>query len=304
MRYPTHPRLKQNAVAFAAIFAVAVSVAAKDGETRSCETKFGGQVVCGDLVVGITIEQYEAGLNKRAEEIRAEEAEKRVQLQKLMELTERATDAEKGSLRNQVAAVEAEKRTLEAESKGVANRLANLQASYDGLVQKLAEANNALEAFAPLISKDAFEQARVMLSQGDVLGAERKFVEIADTVRTIRDQAKVVEARAIFQAGELAEQRIDWRAAYADYARAAKLQPSNWMYAQVAGRLAREMANYVDAVSYAEVALKITTSEFGPDAQQTGMVLNDLALTYDLLARYAEAERLYQQSIEIAEKNL
>ena len=53
------------------------------------------------LVVGITIEQYEAGLNKRAEEIRAEEAEKRVQLQKLMELTERATDAEKGGLANQ-----------------------------------------------------------------------------------------------------------------------------------------------------------------------------------------------------------
>jgi hypothetical protein len=31
------------------------------------------------------------------------------------------------------------------QSKGVADRLANLQASYDGLVQKLAEANAALE---------------------------------------------------------------------------------------------------------------------------------------------------------------
>ena len=60
-----------------------------------------------------------------------------------------------------------------------------------------------------------------MLSRGDVLGAERKFVEIANTVAKIREQADVVEARAIFQAGELAEQRIDWRAAYAHYARAA-----------------------------------------------------------------------------------
>ena len=97
-----------------------------------------------------------------------------------MELTERATDAEKDTLRSQVAAVEAEKRALEAESKGVADRLTNLQASYDGLVQKLTEANTALEAFAPLISKDAFELARAMLSRGDVLGAEGKFVEIAD----------------------------------------------------------------------------------------------------------------------------
>jgi hypothetical protein len=58
-----------------------------------------------------------------------------------MEATERATSAEKDSLRSQIAVVEAEKRALAAESKGVADRLTNLQARYDGLVQKLAEAN-------------------------------------------------------------------------------------------------------------------------------------------------------------------
>ena len=173
MRRLTHPRSKLKAMVCATILAAA-SALAKDGETRSCETKFGGQVVCGDLIIGITLEQYKADLNKRAEEIRAEEAEKHAQLQKLVELTERATSAEKDSLRNQIAAVEAEKRALEAEGKGVADRLTNLQASYDGLVQKLAEANAALQAFTPLISKDAFEQAQAMLSRGDVLGAERQ----------------------------------------------------------------------------------------------------------------------------------
>jgi tetratricopeptide (TPR) repeat protein len=297
MRRLTHPRSKLSAIVCATIFAAAVSASAKDGDARTCETKFGGQVVCGDLVVGITLEQYEAGLNKRAEEIRAQEAEKRVQLQKLMELTERATEAEKGSLRSQVAAVEAEKRALEAESKGVADRLTNLQASYDGLVQKLTEANAALEAFAPLISKDAFEQAQAMLSRGDVLGAERKFVEIADTIRKIRDQANVVEARAIFQAGELAEQRIDWRAAYAHYARAARLQPSDWQYVQHAGNLARKMGDYATATSFNEAALKIVTSVFGPDALETATALDNLALTYQSLARYAEAEPLFRRAI-------
>ena len=185
MRQVTRLTSKLSAIVCATILAAAVSASAKEGETRTCKTSFGGQVVCGDLIIGITLEQYEAGLKKRAEEIRAEEAEKRIQLQKLVELTERATSAEKESLRSQIAAVEAEKRALEAESKGVADRQTNLQASYDGLVQKLAEANAALEAFAPLISKDAFEQAQAMLSRGDVLGAERKFVEIADTVRKI-----------------------------------------------------------------------------------------------------------------------
>jgi tetratricopeptide (TPR) repeat protein len=300
-----HPRSTLKAMVCATtIFAAATYALAKDGDTRSCETKFGGQVVCGDLVVGITLEQYEAGLNKRAEEIRAEEGEKRVQLQKLMDLNERATEAEKGNLRSQIADVEAEKRALEAEGKGVADRLTNLQASYDGLVQKLAEANAALEAFAPLISKDAFQQAQAMLSRGDVLGAEGKFVEIADAVRKIREQADVVEARAIFQAGQLAEQRIDWRTAFAHHARAASLQPGNRQYAQSAGNLARQIGKYGAAISFNEAALTLATSMFGPDDPETATALNNLALTYQALARYAEAKPLFRRAIEIGEKTL
>jgi len=262
----------------------------------------GGNVSNSTIISGYTIEQYEAGLKKRAEEIRAEKAEKRVHLQKLVELTERATSAEKDSLRSQIAAVEAEKRTLEAQSKGVADRLANLQASYDGLVKELAEANAALEAFAPLISKESFDQARAMLSRGDVLGAERKFIEIANTVAKIRAKADVVEARAIFQAGSLAEQRIDWRAAYAHYARAARLQPSNRQYALAAGRMADDMGDYAAAALYNEAALNLATAEFGPDASETATALNNLALTYHRLARYTEAEPLYRRAIAIDEK--
>ena len=119
----THLRPRLSAIVCATIFAAAVSVlaSAKEDEQRTCKTTFGGQVVCGDLIIGITLEQYEAGVKKRAEEIRGEEAEKRIQLNKLVELTERATSAEKDSLRGQIAAVEAEKRA-QAESKGVQTR--------------------------------------------------------------------------------------------------------------------------------------------------------------------------------------
>ena len=119
MRRLTHPRSKLKAMVCATILAAATSALAKDGEIRSCETKFGGQVVCGDLIIGITLEQYKADLNKRAEEIRAEEAEKHTQLQKLVELTERATSAEKDSLRTQIAALEAEKRALKRRAKAL-----------------------------------------------------------------------------------------------------------------------------------------------------------------------------------------
>src|SRR5262245_24814558 len=296
------------AAAVCATILASVSASAKEGETRTCETKLGGQVVCGDYVVGITLEQYEAGLKKRAEEIRAEETERRTKLQNLLEkqvqLTERATSAEKDSLRGQIAAVEAEKRALEAESKGVADRLTNLQASYDGLVQKLTEANAALEAFAPLISTEAFGQAQAMLSRGDVLGAERKFVEIADTVRKIKERADVVEARAIFEAGKLADERGDWRTAKAHYARASRLQPSNWQYVQSAGRLAHLMGDYATAASFNQAALSIVTSEFGPEARETATALNNLALTYNYLARYIDAEPLFRRAITIHENAL
>src|SRR5262245_61594195 len=108
MRQLTRLTSKLSAVVCAAIFAAAVPASAKEGETRSCSTTFGGQTVCGDYVIGFTQQQYEDALKKRAEEIRAEEAEKRIQLQKLLEkqldLTERATSAEKDGLRSQIAA--------------------------------------------------------------------------------------------------------------------------------------------------------------------------------------------------------
>src|SRR5215469_1166612 len=133
-----------------------------------------------------------------------------------------------------------------------------------------------------VIPPDVFGQT---LSRGDVLGAERKFVEIADTVRKIKEKADVVEARAIFEAAKLAEERIDWRAASAHYARAARLQPSNWQYTQGAGRMTHAMGDYATAASFEEATLSLATSAFGPDAQETAAALNNLALTYHRLAR-------------------
>ena len=93
MRRSKHPKSKLSAIVCATILAAAISASAKEGEKRSCTTGLGGQTVCGDYVVGITIEQYEAGLKTRAEEIRAEEAKYRDLLEKLVQSKERETDA-------------------------------------------------------------------------------------------------------------------------------------------------------------------------------------------------------------------
>jgi hypothetical protein len=112
---------KLNAIVCAMIFAAAVSASAKEGETR--KTTFGGQAVCGDLVIGL-----EAGLEKRADEICADEAEKRNQHQYPVELTERrATSAEKDSLRDQIAGFESEKRALAESNDGLGQKLAQVR---------------------------------------------------------------------------------------------------------------------------------------------------------------------------------
>jgi hypothetical protein len=97
---------KLNAIVYAVIFAAAVAALAKEGETR--KATFGGEGVFPNLVVGL-----EADLKKTADEIYADEGEKRTQHQHLAELTqERATGAEKNSLRGQIAGGESEKRPL------------------------------------------------------------------------------------------------------------------------------------------------------------------------------------------------
>jgi TIR domain len=112
---------KLNAIVCAMIFAAAVSASAKEGETR--KTTSGGQAVCGDLVIGL-----EAGLEKRADEICADEAEKRNQHQYPVELTERrATSAEKDSLRDQIAGFESEKRALAESNDGLGQKLAQVR---------------------------------------------------------------------------------------------------------------------------------------------------------------------------------
>jgi hypothetical protein len=80
MRQLTRLTSTLSAIVCATLLAAVVSASAKEGETRSCSTTFGGQTVCGDYVIGFTQQQYEDALKKRAEEIRAEEAEKRASL--------------------------------------------------------------------------------------------------------------------------------------------------------------------------------------------------------------------------------
>jgi hypothetical protein len=63
-----HPTPKLTALVCAVMLAATMSAAAKDGETRACETKLGGQVVCGDRLSGSRLITWQ-GSSRRSEEI-------------------------------------------------------------------------------------------------------------------------------------------------------------------------------------------------------------------------------------------
>jgi hypothetical protein len=107
-----------------------------------------------------------------------------------------------------------------------------------------ATGNNTSPSLAPL-------QWRA--GRDDVLGAERKFVEIADTVRKIREQADVVEARAIFEAGKLAKERIDWHAA-----RTRVESQGNWLAARASARFSFRCVSMRGNLGFGQIGGKIS----------------------------------------------
>ncbi|MEM1287362.1 MAG: tetratricopeptide repeat protein [Pseudomonadota bacterium] len=296
-------------IALALIGLVALGYAAffaggQGGTQVDCRVDGDGSQGCGDVIIGITLEQYEGGLRRRAEEVRAEEAEKRGKLERLVAELGEASAADRQERQAEIDTLYAQQRTLAAESAAILERQANLQVSYDALLVELSAANSRLERFGPLIDEDIYTAAQEALVAGDILGAEERLIEIADAVGAIKDEAAETEAEAVHQAGELAEQRIDWRTAYDRYQRAAQAQPDNWRFALDAGRLAGLLAAYPKAIEFGEAAVRILTAERGPNDVETAKALDALAQTYASVGWHREAQSLYAQAIDVLEAEL
>ena len=223
-------------------------------------------------VIGITLEQYDAGLKRREQEVRAE----------LLQ-TNRPDKARVALLEKELAAVEAKRQNLE-------QSLADHKA-------KLAEAHQALEKFKGEVPADQLAQAQQALQKGDAAAAEKLF---GDVVQSGKQQA----AEAAFQLGALANNRIDYAKAYEHYSDAARLQPENPAYLNMAGRLAYETAHYIEAQLLLGKALAIREKSLAPEHPDVAQSLNNLAALYDSQGQYAQAELLYQRALKISEKSL
>ena len=226
--------------------------------------------------IGITLEQHEASLRRREQEIRAEVRAELAQ-------TNGANKAKIGLLEKQLAAAEAKRQNPE-------QSLAENNRTFAG-------ADNALEKYKGDVPADQIAKARQALQKGDGAAAEALF---GNVVRSGKRQA----AEAAFELGVLAYNRIDYAIASKYHLEAVRLQPENTVYLNAAGLISKDMGRYEEAMSFLEKALAMREESLGTDHPDVARSLNNLALLYVAQGAYAKAEPLFQRSLQILEKSL
>ncbi len=214
---------------------------------------------------------FEAELNKRAAEVEAELA----------------------------TASEDERTRLEGERAEIASKLADVEGALKEREAKVRELEALLAREGNAIGGDRLAEARAALEQGDFSKADELFAEIE-----ARDQMAVQSsARAAYGRGEIAEEEVRWADAAEHYGRAAGLdQTFDTLYK--AREFAWRAGDNTRAAGFGEDLIRVAREEFGDESAKLAEALNEHALTIEALGRYAEAEPLFRQALEIDAKTI
>ncbi len=235
-------------------------------------------VATGDVTIGITLEEHNADLKRREQEVREELAR-----------THRDNKEKIALLEKELVAVQA--------------KLQDLEQALSDYKAALAEASQALEKLKGDVPPDQLADARQALSKGDTAAAEALFTEVLAQGKAQAAAGNEKAADAAFQLGALAYQRIDYAHAYDYYLEAAKLQPDNPEYLNMAGRIAYDLGRYAEAHTFWEKALAIREKALGPEHPDVATSLNNLAALYYAQGQYAKAEPLLQRTLVIWAKS-
>jgi tetratricopeptide (TPR) repeat protein len=245
-----------------------------------------GNVLAGGNVVINDLEQYEAHVERR---IATHEA----MLTKVHAAQIAASDAEKAALQQQITLLQQQIETDRARLRDADNAFAEYRDKIAQLELLLLQATGATAD----IGANRIADAKAALEAGDATKADAIFAEVealeANAVRRAADAA--------FGRGLIAEEQVRWRDAADHYAKAARLNPSYDTLIK-AGTFHARAGQHGAAIAADEALLALSRAEFGPDSPKTAIAMNNLAESYRAMGRYAEAEPLYRQAIDIGAK--
>jgi tetratricopeptide (TPR) repeat protein len=187
-----------------------------------------------------------------------------------------------------------ERRLLVLKAKVLEEKLVNLQQSYEEALKLRKEADGAVAKLKGQLPEAKIEKAQVSLRQGEIKAAKETFAEV-------RKQAGKAAAFAAYHEGKLAEGEVNYAEAMELYRTAVMLEKDNPDYLRAAGNMARKLGNYAQAQEWLERLLKIREAE-GKEDVELSSTQHELAILYEDIDKYNEAEKLYRRSLSIKEK--
>lgn len=214
------------------------------------------------------------------------------QLSGLQDRLERA-NADKGALSS-------ENRVLLDRINELKAKLAKAATEFEQAQKRVADMEQSFAAYSNTIDPEQLEQARRMLRDFDFDGAEKIFRRIVEANELNIQQS----ASAEFGLGQIAEERVDWRAAYHHYKRAYDFDNDNRQYADAYAKIAWRMGRYPEAVQIRETALQQVRDAGQQGTENHAKALNNLAGLYHAQGDYARAKPLYEQALSIRRRVL
>src|SRR6056297_3963633 len=189
-------------------------------------------------------------------------------------------------------AAEAEKSQLRARIAELEKQIANPDEALAEAQKRIKDLEALLDREANQIGADRIAEAKAALEQGDYSLADDIFAEIE-----AQNELAVQEtARAAFGRGEVAEAEVRWGDAAKAYQRAARYA-SCYRTLSKAHEFTHWSGDYATAFVLGEEL--ITAAQKEGDLTNLAMAKNDHAITLEAQGRYAEAEGLCREALEI-----
>lgn len=178
------------------------------------------------------------------------------------------------------------------------DKLALLADSYE---EDLACYQEVLAALGQL--GDGIEQAELKMAAEELQAGEPQAAE--DLLARLSKQPHPAAARAAYHSGQLAECRVDLQKALARYRRAVELEPENPAYLRTAGRAARSLYKYKEALPWLESFVRIIGgAQVHVEPADQALAQRELAYTYVLSGQYQKAGPLYREAMTVLAREL
>ncbi|WP_310600807.1 tetratricopeptide repeat protein [Desulfobulbus sp.] len=117
-------------------------------------------------------------------------------------------------------------------------------------------------------------------------------------------QPPAMAGKIAFCRGQLAECRVDLQQALDQYRQAVALEPDDWCGLQAAGRVARTLYNYKEAIPWLESLVRLARKSSADDPLALALAQRELAYTHVLAGQHQKAGPLYKESMTALARKL